>query len=226
MLLHRVIVSSRRGVRRFPAPDGLVELRGCLFRILVDVPGTFGIGRRGINRRFDDADRVTEGVNRLELHDQAAIAAVVADSLLVPREVMLLLRHAEVIGREHARWGALYLVVAAQRPRPAAARVEAERVPYLVLLELHVAQSAWADEMSAHRLEGQVEVDRQRLRPWELRNVELGIPGLEQGPDDRLPELAKCPLAVSAHHRVDEPVQMIDVSVLDAPPFFLVFGQL
>src|ERR1700691_6725197 len=116
-LLRRVVASSCRKVPRFPAPDGLVDRCGRLLRILVDMPGAFGIGRRCIDRRLDDADRVTEGVNRLELHDQAAIAAVVADSLLVPREVMLLLRHAEVIGREHARWGALYLVVAAQRPR-------------------------------------------------------------------------------------------------------------
>src|SRR5581483_5464678 len=143
----------RLGLLQADAPVRL--LRDRLER-LVDRPGALLRVRAArlvrVERRVDHAQRVPPVLRRPVLEREAAVRAVVADPLFVPGPVVLVAGDAEVVRRLGPRGGALDDVaplLAAAGP----ARVEADHEPVVVLVHLHVAVAAGADEMAPHRLD-------------------------------------------------------------------------
>ena len=177
-----------------------------------------------VGRWLHDTHRITELVDRHQLHHDTAVDAVVADAPLVPGEVVLLLGHPVLERRLHTRRRALDRI-AAHRTSAAAARIEAPRVSLGVLAELHVAVAVRPDEVATHRLEGEVHVGPQRLVPRVPRDVELLVSRREQRADDRVPEFPDDRFAPIDDGFVEQPVQVVDVAVLDLAPDLLQLGQ-
>src|SRR5581483_12190168 len=104
----------------------------------------------------------------------AAVRAVDADALLVPRPVVLVLQHGELVRRLRSGPSSLdrgAAVLPAARP----ARVEGDDEAVLVLVDLHVAVALRADEVAAHRLEREVEVAEERVVVRPLADVERAV---------------------------------------------------
>src|SRR5581483_11449884 len=162
--------------------DPLVRLGGDRVQRLVDRPRAL-LGIRParlvrVERRVDDTKRMAPVLRGPVLEREAAVRAVVADALLVPGPVVLLLGDAELVRRLDPWRGSLDDVaplLAAAR----AARVEADHVPVLVLVDVHVAVAGRSDEVAAHRLDGQVEVPLEGVLVGALADVERPVALLE-----------------------------------------------
>src|ERR1700730_854743 len=205
-----VIYAQVLGLR--PADVLVIAIRD-LARILVDVPGALGIFPVGIGRRLDDSHRVAEGIDRLHLHDDAAVRAVEANALLVPAEIVLFLEDGPVVGRLHPRRRMPDLPVSADDVPTAPAGIEADRVSVVVLLEFEIAAPTRADQVPAHRFHREVEVRRQRLFPAVLARVALGIPRGEEAADHEFPHVAHGRLAETAYDLAPQPVDVVGVVV-------------
>src|SRR5205814_2544676 len=108
--------TPRSGLLRLAEPNPLVGLGRDRLERLVDRPGALLRLRRarlvGIERGVNDAERMSPLLSGPPLEGEAAVRAVVTNSRLVPRPVVLLACYAEVVRRLGARAGSLDRVAA------------------------------------------------------------------------------------------------------------------
>ena len=102
-----------------------------------------GSARLAVERRVDDPHRVPPLLRRPALEREAAVRAVVAHALLVPRPVVALAGDAELVRRLGPRRRSLDRV-AALLTAPGAARVERDDDLLVVFLDVDVASAARA----------------------------------------------------------------------------------